>query len=90
MTRHNFYNRGCVNYEHKKFLSEISFGRTCIQCIRLGAPFHASIPTLSFFTGRMSFLLPNQQRQSTEGKNKYKNNSLSIMLTASNEKQQQL
>ena len=29
---------------------------------------HASIPPLSFFTGRMLFLPPNQQRQSTEGK----------------------
>jgi len=29
---------------------------------------HASTPPLSFFTGRMPFLLPNQQRQSTEGK----------------------
>jgi len=28
---------------------------------------HASNPPLSFFTGRMPFLLPNQQRQSTEG-----------------------
>jgi len=28
---------------------------------------HASTPLLSFFTGRMRFLLPNQQRQSTEG-----------------------
>jgi len=27
---------------------------------------HASNPPLSFFTGRMPFLLPNQQRQSTE------------------------
>jgi len=26
-------------------------------------------PTSSFFTGQMSFLSPNQQRQSTEGKN---------------------
>ena len=25
-------------------------------------------PTAQFFTGRMPFLLPNQQRQSTEGK----------------------
>jgi len=30
---------------------------------------HASTPPLSFFTGRMPFLPPNQQRQSTEGKN---------------------
>jgi len=29
---------------------------------------HASTPPLSFFTGRMPFLLPNQQHQSTEGK----------------------
>jgi len=28
---------------------------------------HASIPPLSFFTGRMPFVLPSQQRQSTEG-----------------------
>ena len=27
---------------------------------------HASIPPLSFFTGRMPFLPPNQQQQSTE------------------------
>ena len=29
---------------------------------------HASTPPLSFFTGQMPFLLPNQQRRSTEGK----------------------
>jgi len=29
---------------------------------------HASTSPLSFFTGRMPFLPPNQQRQSTEGK----------------------
>jgi len=28
---------------------------------------HTSTPLLSFFTGRMPFLPPNQQRQSTEG-----------------------
>jgi len=28
---------------------------------------HANTPPLSFFTGRMPFLLPNQQCQSTEG-----------------------
>ena len=36
-------------------------------CISLQADNHASIPPLSFFTGRMPFLLPNQQHQSTEG-----------------------
>jgi len=29
---------------------------------------HASTPPLSFFTGRMPFLPPNQKHQSTEGK----------------------
>jgi len=29
---------------------------------------HTNIPALSFFTGWMPFLPPNQQRQSTEGK----------------------
>jgi len=28
--------------------------------------YHASTPPLKFFTGRMPYLLPNQQRQSTE------------------------
>ena len=28
--------------------------------------YHASTPPLKFFTGRMPFLLPNQQHQSTE------------------------
>jgi len=31
---------------------------------------HASISPLSFFTDWMPFLLPNQQRQSNEGKEK--------------------
>jgi len=36
-------------------------------CTSLQTDNHASSPPLSFFTGRMPFLLPNQQRQSTEG-----------------------
>jgi len=36
-------------------------------CISLQTDSHASTPALSFFTGRMPFLPPNQQRQSTEG-----------------------
>jgi len=36
-------------------------------CTSLQTDNHASTPQLSFFTGRMSFLPPNQQRQSTEG-----------------------
>ena len=38
-------------------------------CTSLQTHNHASIPPLSFFTGRMPFLPPNQQRQSTEGTN---------------------
>ena len=38
-------------------------------CITLQTDNHASTtPLQSFFTGRMPFLPPNQQRQSTEGK----------------------
>jgi len=36
-------------------------------CTSLQADNHASTPPLSFFTGRMPFLPPNQQRQITEG-----------------------
>jgi len=36
-------------------------------CTLLQTDIHASTPPLSFFTGRMPFLPPNQQRQSTEG-----------------------
>jgi len=38
-------------------------------CTLLRTDNHASTPPLSFFTGRMPFLPPNQQRQSTEGSN---------------------
>jgi len=37
-------------------------------CTSLQSDNHASTSPLSFFTDRMPFLLPNQQRQSTEGK----------------------
>jgi len=37
-------------------------------CISLQTDNHASTPPLKFFTGRMLFLPPNQQHQSTEGK----------------------
>ena len=36
-------------------------------CTQLQTDNHASTAPLSFFTGRMHFLPPNQQRQSTEG-----------------------
>ena len=37
-------------------------------CTSLQTDNHASTPPLSFFTGRVPFLPPNQQRQGTEGK----------------------
>jgi len=37
-------------------------------CTSLQTDNHASTPPLSFFTGQMPFLLPNQQCQSTEGR----------------------
>jgi len=37
-------------------------------CTSLQTDKHASTSPLSFFTGRMPFLPPNQQRQSTEGR----------------------
>jgi len=36
-------------------------------CTLLQTDNHASTPPLTFFTGRMPFLPPNQQCQSTEG-----------------------
>jgi len=36
-------------------------------CTSLQADNHVSTPPLSFFTGWMPFLPPNQQRQSTKG-----------------------
>jgi len=36
-------------------------------CTLLQTDNHTSTPSLCFFTGRMPFLPPNQQRQSTEG-----------------------
>jgi len=41
-------------------------------CILLQPDNHASTLQLTFSTGRMPFLPPNQQRQSTEGKNTVK------------------
>jgi len=36
-------------------------------CISFQTDNHASTPPLSFFAGRISFLPPNEHRQSTEG-----------------------
>jgi len=44
-------------------------------CISLHTDNHASTPSLKFFTGRMLFLLPNPQRQSTSALKIEKNHS---------------
>jgi len=46
-------------------------------CISLQTDDHASTLPLTFFTGRMPFLAPNQQRQSIDG---YKEKTLQIIL----------
>ena len=51
-------------------------------CTSLQTDNHASTSPLSFFTGQMPFLPPNQQRQSTEGiyKMSYDKSNLTITL----------
>ena len=44
----------------------------CKSASRSRQIMHASTPPLKFFTGRMPFLPPNQQRQSTEGTGRLK------------------
>ena len=41
-------------------------------CTSLQTDNHANTPSLCFFTGRMPFLPPNQQRRSTEGRTEKK------------------
>jgi len=56
-------------------------------CTSLQTDNHASTPSLSFFTGRLPFLPPNQQRQSTEGNNEESTSFkiLKITIMKSNE-----
>jgi len=52
-------------------------------CTLLQTDNHSSTPLLSFFTGRMPFLPPNQQHQSTEGNNKLIHEKYNKMLLVS-------
>ena len=45
--------------------------RMQIICTSLRTDNHASTSSLHIFTGRMSFLPPNEQRQSTEGNERF-------------------
>jgi len=49
-------------------------------CTSLQTDNHASTSLLSFFTGRMPFLPPNQQRQSTEGKKQHYSINLTLEI----------
>jgi len=53
-------------------------------CISLQTDNHASTPPLKFFTGRMPFLPPNQQRQSTEGNNSERINKFASLIANNN------
>jgi len=51
-------------------MMEVVVTTGAIGCAKLQSNHHHHQQTnTQFFTGRMPFLLPNQQRQSTEGKN---------------------
>jgi len=54
-------------------------------CISLQTDNHANTPPLKFFTGRMPFLPPNQQCQSTEGKVNACSNYLSLLPSTGRE-----
>jgi len=47
----------------------------------LQTDYHASTSPLSFFTGQMPFLLPNQQCQSTEDMNHASGHENVVMIT---------
>jgi len=55
-------------------------------CTLLQTDNHASTPTAQLFTGRMPFLPPNQQCQSTEGKVPGSNRSISPARWANSSK----
>ena len=64
------YQKGKTNQDFTEARDSVwqwhQLGRTQV-CTSLQTDNHASTPPLSFFTGWMPFLLPNQQRQSTKG-----------------------
>ena len=64
-TRVSRYQKGKTNLDFAE--ARHSELRHMQVCNSLQTDNHVSTPPLSFFTGRMPFLPPNQQRQSTEG-----------------------
>jgi len=70
-TRVSWYQKGRTNLDFTEARDsewqwhQLGYTQVCTQ---LQTDNHTSTPPLSSFTGRMPFLPPNQQRQSTEGK----------------------
>ena len=65
------YQKGKTNLDFTEARdSEWQWHQLCHMqvCISLQTDNHASTPPLEFFTGRMPFQPPKQQRQSIEGK----------------------
>jgi len=62
----NRYHKGKANLDFTEATDSEWLGHMQ-ACTSLQTDNHASTSPLKFFTGRMPFLPPNQQRQSTEG-----------------------
>jgi len=54
---------------------EMAVTTGAITCAKLQSKCYHQQTNSQFFTGQMPFLLPNQQCQSTEGKNNLKSNN---------------
>ena len=71
-TRVSRYQKGKTNLDFTEARNNEwqwhQLGHVQVCCTLLQTDNHASTPPLSFFTGRMPFLPPNQQRQSIEGR----------------------
>ena len=63
-TRVSWYQKGKTNLDFTEARDSEWQWQVCIS---LQTDNNASTPPLRFITGRMPFLLPNQQRQTTEG-----------------------
>ena len=63
----SWYQKGKTNLDFTEARDSGISWAICKSAPSLQAGNHASTPPLSFFTDQMPFLLPNQQRQSTEG-----------------------
>ena len=70
-TRVSQYQKGKTNLDFTEARQRVAWHQ--LGCMQVCTSWqhtdnHASTPPLSFFTGRMPFLPPNQQHQSNEGK----------------------